>query len=529
MSEAPDILVFLKRIEHRLHLTRSLRSVMLIVCAALFAGAVVRALSLTGHANPALWAITVLTGVLGACVFVLLLIKELLRERDTLARAAVVADTRGQLKDEISSAFWFMNQSRTSKWVTHQIDKAALTVRNLDPARLVPLTLPRSTWTAAGLALVFTLLSFATPLQSGLTQASVPTHLSPAELEKSKLIRGLLKQTSDKETAKKLEEALSALERKNATDAEKRKALAEAKEAVDKNNMEMNSMREGLTQLAERLRNSKEKSSTGEEKPADRADLAKELLDRMLGQRARQPQSTDLDPAALAREKALEKLLEQASKVAGEGEGQHFESAQPKAVVDRLDKIAQQLEAQSSANQAVRELTQMQQLQVSQTSIQSAGRYSSSQPHENPLSGTPSPDTGNTVMSGGIMFRTAAVAKGDKPSQSQEGSKSGAAAGDSPADPVIGKKEKALAVQLKKEGIRKEGKEGEENESGAEGWFYAESRAQASQVALQAVRANTRYTQGEAMDPEHISVKHRQVVKDYFLNLHENRPEAKPR
>ncbi|MFN0316351.1 MAG: hypothetical protein ACKVQA_15100, partial [Burkholderiales bacterium] len=138
---------------------------------------------------------------------------------------------------------------------------------------------------------------------------------------------------------------------------------------------------------------------------------------------------------------------------------------------------------------------------------------------QNPPAGTPSPDTGDTPMSGGIMFRTAAVAKGDKPSATQEGSKSGAAAGDSQADPVIGKKETPLAVKLKKEGIRKEGEEGE---TGAEAWYYAESRAQTSQVALQNVRATTRYTQAQAMDPEHISVKHRQVVKDYFLNLHAN-------
>ena len=520
-----DVLNVLERIARRLRLMRYVRGVMLVVCAVLFAAAIARALALAGPANPAVWAITVLLGILGAGLFAGLLLKALFQGPDTLSHAAVVADQGANLKDEIASAYWFMGRggaSPSSKWVSHHIERATRTARKLDPASLVPLSLPRSTWAAGGLAVLFAALSVAQPLAPASWQADSP--LAAAEAEKAKAIRALLSKAGGGEAAQKLEQALAALERRNATEDDKRKALAEAKEAVDKNNMEMSSMREGLMQLAERLRNTKEQSSAGEQQNSERADRAKELLDRMLDQRARQPHSADLDPEAVAREKELEKLLEQASKAAGTGEGQHFESAAPKAVVDRLEKIAQQLESQTSANEAIRELTQMQQLQVAQTSIQSAGRYSSAQT-QNPPTGTPSPDSGNTVMSGGIMFRTAAVAKGDKPSATQEGSKSGAAAGDSQADPVIGNKETPLAVKLKKEGIRKEGEDGE---TGSEGWYYAESRAQSSQVPLQDVRANTRYTQAEAMDPEHISVKHRQVVKHYFLNLHVNPSEVKP-
>ncbi len=521
-----DVQNVLKRIERRLRLMRYLRGGVLVVCAVLFAAAVARGLALAGQANPAVWLITILLGILGGCLIVGLLLKELSRGRDTLSRAAVLADQRANLKDEIASAYWFMGlggASPSSNWVSHHIERATCTARKLDPAHLVPLSLPRSTWAAGGLAVLFAALSVAEPLTTPASWQS-DSPLAADEAEKAKAIRALLAKAGGGEAAQKLEQALAALERKNATEDEKRKALADAKEAVGKNNIEMSSMREGLMQLSERLRNTKEKSSAGEQRNSERADRAKELLDRMLDQRARQPHSADLDPEAVAREKELEKLLEQASKAAGTGEGRHFESAAPKAVVDRLEKIAQQLESQSSANQAIRELTQMQQLQVAQTSIQSAGRYSSAQT-QNPPTGTPSPDSGNTVMSGGIMFRTAAVAKGDKPTATHEGSKSGAAAGDSQADPVIGKKETPLAVKLKKEGIRKQGEDGE---TGAEGWYYAESRAQSSQVALQAVRANTRYTQAEAMDPEHISVKHRQVVKDYFLNLHVNPSEVKP-
>ncbi|MSQ59076.1 MAG: hypothetical protein EXR36_05385 [Betaproteobacteria bacterium] len=517
----------LARIERRLRLMRYLRGAVLVLCGVLFAGVLTRGLALAGKENPALWAIVVLVGILGLCLFAGLLLRDLVQGRDTLGRAAAVADQRANLKDEISSAYWFMGiiepgpATSLSGWISHHVEKATRTAMKLDPAHVVPLSLPRSAWAAGGLAVLFAALSVAGPLAPAPWQSSVNPASSAADAEKAKAIRALLAKAGEGEAAQKLEQALAALERKNATEEEKRKALADAKEAVDKNNMEMSSMREGLMQLAERLRNTKEKSSTSWDN-SERADRAKEMLDRMLGQRALQPHSGELDAESAAREKELEKLLDQASKATGTGEGQHFESAAPKTVVDRLEQIAKQLDAQSAGNEAIRQLTQMQQLQVAQTSIQSAGRYSSAQT-QNPPTGTPSPDSGDTAMSGGIMFRTAAVAKGDKPSVTQEGSKSGAAAGESQAGPVIGNKETPLAVKLKKEGIRKEGEDGE---TGAEGWYYAESRAQASQVALQNVRANTRYTQSQAMDPEHISVKHRQVVKDYFLNLHAN--EAKP-
>lgn len=512
----------LARVAGRLRWVSTLRVALLVLCAVCAAGVLSRALRLSQTVNAPLWALCLLTGILGLCLIAYALVRELLQSRVTLERAAVLADRRGEGKDELTSALWFSDRPAESQWVTHHIARASLAAKGLDPARLVPLGVPRATWALAALAVMFFgLPALAPALRSGL-QPGHAAIANDAEAAQARRIRELIKQTSNAEVAGKLEQALSALEKRSSSQDDKRKALAEAKEAVEQHNMEMNSMREGLMQLAERLRNSQETGSRGEEKPGEQADRAKELLDRMLEQRGRQAHSDDLDPEALAREKEMEKLLEQASKLTGTGEGQHIESAPPKAAVDRLDKIASQLESQSSANSAMRQLTQMQQLQVAQTTVQSAGRYSSSQAQQNTPQGTPSPDTGQTAMSGGIMFRTAAVARGDKPSESQEGSKTGAAAGESQADPVLGKKETPLAVKLKREAIRKEGEEGE---TGSEGWYYSESRGQASRIALQGVRVNTRYVQGEAMEPEQISLKHRQVVKDYFLNLHEVKPQ----
>ncbi|MBM3395139.1 MAG: hypothetical protein FJY37_10980 [Betaproteobacteria bacterium] len=512
----------LNEVENRLRWGRRLRIAAWILCAFVFGAVLIRALGITQVHQP-LWAVLLLLGILGFFGFGTALVREVLRQRVGLSEAARVADARGGLHDELTSALWFDRQPDASSWISAHLARAARTAGGLNPGAVAPVRLPRSLWGAAVLAVLFYGLTAVAPSMRESLARLEESGAAAEQARNAAQIRALIKQTDNPDVAQKLEQALAALEKKDASSQEKRKLLADAKEAVEQHNMEMNSMREGLMQLAERLRNSKEKSGSGEDGNPERADRAKELLERMMDQRARQPHSADLDPESLAREQELQKLLEQASKLGGNDEGgRHLESAQPKAVVGRLEKIAKSLEAQAAGNSAIRQLSQMQQLQVQQTTVQSAGRYSQSQAQQNPLEGTPSPDSGNTEMKGGIMFRTAAVARGDKPSESQEGSKSGAAEGDSQADPVLGKKESPLAVKLKKEAIRKEGEEGE---TGAEGWYYSESRAQQSQVELQGVRANTRYAQGEAMDPEQISVKHRQVVKDYFLNLHEAKPQ----
>ena len=260
MSEAvlKDVL---GRIERRLRLMRYLRGAVLVLCGVLFAAVLTRGLVLAGKANPALWAIVVLVGILGLCLFAGLLIRECVQGRDTLSGAAAVADRRANLKDEISSAYWFVGPGSTatvSEWISHHIEKATRTAAKLDPAHVVPLSLPRSAWAAGGLAVLFAALSTAGPLAPASWQSSENSSMSAAEAEKAKAIRALLAKAGEGEAAQKLEQALAALERKNATEEEKRKALADAKEAVDKNNMEMSSMREGLMQLAGRLRGTQE-------------------------------------------------------------------------------------------------------------------------------------------------------------------------------------------------------------------------------------------------------------------------------
>jgi hypothetical protein len=181
--------------------------------------------------------------------------------------------------------------------------------------------------------------------------------------------------------------------------------------------------------------------------------------------------------------------------------------------VDRLNKIAQQLDVQGQMNQASGALSQLQ-LSVAQRSALSAGRFGQQAAN----SSMPSPETGNTVMPGGVMFRAAAVAKESARSQESEGAKTGDATGDSQADPLFGDKANRLEAQLRREAIPQESKPGEE---GSQAWFYAESKEQKSQVQTQNVQARSSYAQAETAGPEGISIRHRQIVKDYFMSQRE--------
>jgi hypothetical protein len=60
------------------------------------------------------------------------------------AAAAAMADARGNLNNELSSAFWFISSSSSDRFVRLHLAHAAQTVRCLDLSRLLPLALPRS-------------------------------------------------------------------------------------------------------------------------------------------------------------------------------------------------------------------------------------------------------------------------------------------------------------------------------------------------------------------------------------------------
>ena len=94
--------------------------------------------------------------------------------------------------------------------------------------------------------------------------------------------------------------------------------------------------------------------------------------------------------------------------------------------------------------------------------------------------------------------------------------------GDSQADAPLGSKVTPLGVQLRKEAVPNP--EPEDQQEAAKNWFYAESKEQKSVVELRDVQSRDSFGQAQSGSTEGISVRHRQIVKDYFMQLRETKP-----
>jgi hypothetical protein len=83
-----------------------------------------------------------------------------IRQRGTLEQAAGLIDRKAGLRDEIKTAFWFLNNPHSSEWVEQQIRRAAKSARNLDVRHAYPSMIPRTSYVAAATVLLFGALNF---------------------------------------------------------------------------------------------------------------------------------------------------------------------------------------------------------------------------------------------------------------------------------------------------------------------------------------------------------------------------------
>jgi hypothetical protein len=520
MSDQEIILRALSRVRGRLRLSYAVHDVSVVLCLVAVALLLWRALRVAGDYAPAVTAAAILVALLLWVGGLYLLLRGLVLRHTSLARAAAEADTRAALDDELKTAYWFIQHPVASPWTAAQLQRAARSAHALDVSRLLPLRVERGTLAASALISVLLLALWLAPPLTPSSQALSQTGnaLSAAEAQQVQLLRDLSAQLPGDPAAAQVEQALRTLQRKDATEEEKQRALAAAREALEQRNLDAASTREGLYQVGQKLHGNealKEVALALEAGDARKAAQALQAADpraRGLASGANPPGEQNGGD----QEKDLQRLIDQAAS-RGEGEASEVSSAAAKEAIDRLNQIAAQLDTQQQVNQASQALTQLQ-LAVAQRSTMSAGRFSQ-QAAQNAM---PSPTTGQSAMPGGIMFRSAAVAQEKKASAQQEGSKTGAAMGDSQADAPLGSKVTPLGVQLKKEAVPNP--EPEDQQEAAKNWFYAESKEQKSILELRDVQARDSFAQGQSGAVEGISVRHRQIVKDYFMHLREAKP-----
>src|SRR4051794_17101275 len=470
MSDQEIIVRTLANVRRRLQVSSAVHDAVVMLCLVAVGLLLWRTLRVVGDHAPAASAVAVLTALLLWVGGLFVLVRGHLMRRTSLARAAAEVDTRAQLDDELKTAYWFILHPVSTPWTAAQLAAAARSARALDVARLLPLRMERGTLAASAVVSVLLLaLWFAPPFSAsspGLAQSA--GDLSVAEARQVRLLRDLsARLPEDSAAAAQVEQALRTLQRKDVSAEEKQRALAEAREALEQRNVDAASTREGLYQLGQKLRGNQALQDVARALEQGDARKAAQALQQMPG--GHSGSTAGASPVAAREEKDLQRLIDQATGQAG-ADSAEASSVAAKEAIDRLNQIAAQLDTQRQLNQASQALQQLQ-LAVAQRSTMSAGRYS----QQAAQNSTPSPNTGQTSMPGGIMFRSAAVAQEKKASAQQEGSKTGAALGDSQADAPLGSKATPLGVQLKKEAV---GGEPEDQQEAAKNWFYAESKEQ---------------------------------------------------
>ncbi len=187
-------------------------------------------------------------------------------------------------------------------------------------------------------------------------------------------------------------------------------------------------------------------------------------------------------------------------------------------VLSALDQAKERLEVQSRVN-AVNRRMQAGLTATNQRSQLTASQFDARVNAPNP---TPSPDAGNANMRGGSLFRQAAVAR-ETDENAPDGSQTGDASGEAPALPVEGNPTRRLEAQLKLETLAQpDDMSDDAGGKGGKDWFYAASREQKSMLQAQDVEARGAYEREGASHRDPVPIRQKNVVKNYFLNLHES-------
>src|SRR5437879_2410194 len=134
MSDAENIVHFLRNVEWRLRANRLLQEITLSLSRVLMFLIVIKIWDLVSPFKA-----TTIMFVMAASVFLFAgYVVWLLRNKGTLDQAAVSIDERAGLNDEIKTALWFIRNPRSSKWVDRQIQGAARSAAQIDVRREYP-------------------------------------------------------------------------------------------------------------------------------------------------------------------------------------------------------------------------------------------------------------------------------------------------------------------------------------------------------------------------------------------------------
>jgi hypothetical protein len=178
MSNREVILQALERVRRRLELGRALRDAATVLGIVAVGLLLWRVLHIFAANAPA-----VAAGVLAALLLwvggLFALARGRLGPRHTLGDAATSADARAGLKDELTTARWFLEHPRSSPWVDAQAARAAESAGRLEPAALLPLRVRWRELAGVAAAVLLVLAAWLAPQMAPGSNASLESRPLP--------------------------------------------------------------------------------------------------------------------------------------------------------------------------------------------------------------------------------------------------------------------------------------------------------------------------------------------------------------
>jgi hypothetical protein len=409
-----------------------------------------------------------------------------LSRRPTLAQAAAAADARADLKDELGSALWFVQQGGGGPLSELLLVRASRTVRGLDPSRLFPLDVPRSLPVAVALASLTGVLVWFSPRTSFPVSSSVAPSTSSAF-------------ASNAYHGSALQPPAGANRHDASAGAEPARATWSQLEALAR---ELTGAQDEAVAQAIRARDARSAARLVEELQHREATRAPS------GASAR-PETEQMS-AALAEgilERLKELMNEEAPSPTHPAAGQNG-AAQPTAQLKR--ELREEMEGVQQGRPGERSAGE----DALNTLLRAISRNSSGGRELVRGQTEPMQEAGRTSVGAGAMGRRVGVSQtgggdGEQPPSS--------AARDSESQPVLGPKSVRLQAQLQMVKVP----QGDSDErQGTEESFYAATQAQASKIGYETVMPARSQGAEQVVSSERMPLVYRDAVKRYTLAQH---------
>jgi hypothetical protein len=471
---------------HRLRMQRSLREAGWFACALLGLLVLYESLRVSIASPPVMAGLLPLFAMLALVVLGVGALR--LVRTTTLGQAAGAIDVRADLKDELKSAYWFVEQRRFDPGVERLLNRAADTAQRVDAGALFPFRLPTSWIGASALAILCGALGLMPP------HSAVPSSVAGKDAGTPVLAAERRAAGTDPESAhgnSAPDAQLAGGFPRSDTDWTRAAELAHALESSEEANALEQAVRARDAKRARAVLGAMQRKQASAEAGAAARPEGEQM-------------SAELAAGILQR---LQTLLDSGSDAPARGE--HDERTQPErnasltedqpAPATQRNTDTRHSAGETAVNSLLRSISRS---SVGGEAVAGEGQMGR--------------ETGRSNVTGGAMGRRVGVSRAG----AGDGTPAhGDPSGNAEAEPVLGKKTVRLESQLQR--VRVEGTQaGDDPDAGALESFYAATQAQVAQLDYSAAAVHAQRSAEGAGTGADIPYAYRGPVKEYFLRQH---------